>query len=873
VPALQVWIQGRAAAGRVTLTTSGAAKTSGQRKRFKGDFVCPVCKGTEDEDRGQGTRCFGYLSGGSIVCTREDHANQAPFVPTANGYRHNAKGPCPCGKEHAPSDRKKMGTMDHVYKYRDASGNVVFETVRFKNPKDFRQRRPSSNGKPIWNLNGVTTILYQLPELLTADPTRTVWIVEGEKDVDRLRLLGEVATCNPMGAGKWFEHYADPLRDRICRIIEDSDEPGRQHAQKIARSLRGKALSVAIVELPGLPDKGDASDFLNAGGTIEQLIALGKAAPEWEPSMGVPEPSGNGVGHDDKRPRILITTDEKSVNDQAVSALAGDPALYRLGYVLATILQEGEAPRGIEYKDGPPPQISPIEPATLRERMAQTAKWQVTKARASQFEIIAAHPPDWSVHAVYRRGIWPGVPPIVGVIEAPTIRRDGSILSKPGYDEATRLYLRPKVTLKPIPDRPSKQDAEQARDLIFDLVSDFPFKDKDDKDKKQIHRAAWLAAFLTVLGRPSFDGPAPLSAIDGNTPGSGKTKLVDLIAITASGRRMPRSVFPSGRHADEEVRKRITSLALAGERFTLLDNVDSPLGGAPLDAALTSDTWKDRPLGSSTMTAELPLQMVWFASGNNLQYRGDFVRRVLPCRLESPLEDPETRTGFKYPDLLGHVLANRAAILRAAMVILRAYHAAGCPKLVSPLGSFEGWSRAIADPVMWVTGVNPLDVRAEIKANDRDSQLRVALVYGWSELTGSDVGLTVAAALKMLRDDKTELLYTGLRAALAELSEKGDIPSAKSVGRILKSCDGRNLGAYSVKGVENRKGIYSWKVVQAKLPSSAGFAGYAGFVASTTHAPARAPALAHTQWATNPANPANPAPEIDPYSDDWTKRP
>jgi predicted P-loop ATPase len=276
------------------LTSNGATKTAGQRKRFKGDFVCPVCNGTEGEDRGQGTRCFGYLSGRSIVCTREDHAGQAPYEAGPKGYRHNAKGPCPCGKEHAPSDKKKMGPIDRVYKYHDDAGKVVFETVRFKEPKDFRQRRPGPGGKPVWNLSGVATVLYQLPELLTADPTRTVWIVEGEKDVDRLRFLGEVATCNPMGAGKWFEHYADPLRDRICRILPDNDQAGRDHAEKIARTLRGKAMSAAIVELPGLPNKGDVSDFFDAGGTLEQLITLAKAAPEWEPPKRVPTPSTNG---------------------------------------------------------------------------------------------------------------------------------------------------------------------------------------------------------------------------------------------------------------------------------------------------------------------------------------------------------------------------------------------------------------------------------------------------------------------------------------------------------------------------------------------------------------------------------------------------
>jgi hypothetical protein len=575
----------------------------------------------------------------------------------------------------------------------------------------------------------------------------------------------------------------------------------------------------------------------------------------------------------DNRPTIRISTDEKDVNDKAVAALASDPNLYRLGYVLATILQDGDAPKGVTYKDGPPPQVAPITEATLRERMAQFAKWEGIKVRGDQIEIVPAHPPMWSVSAVQSRGIWPGVRPIVGIIEAPTIREDGSILNAPGYDPATRLYLRPNIELDPIPDRPNVRDAEKARDLILDLVCDFPFKD-------DTHRATWFASLLTVVARPSFSGSAPLFAFDGNCPGSGKTKLADLVAIVASGRRMPRSIWPSPRYGDDEMRKRITSMALAGERFTLLDNLDSPLGGGSLDAALTADTWKDRTLGSNAMTPALPLKLIWFASGNNIQYRGDFIRRVLTCRLETPLESPEERTGFKYPELLGHVSRNRASILWAVLVILRAYHVEGRPSLVPTLGSFEEWARAIADPVMWVTGINPLAVRADLKVNDTDSRLKIALVHGWAELPGSDDGLTVAAALKLLKDDSSQLNYPTLRAALAEISERSELPSAKTIGRVLTSCKGRNLGDYMLTGNQDRKGVFSWKVAKRTTPPQnngcAGFAGFAG--SSSSDAGARPHAHTHAGaragLETNPANPANPASEPDPYAgDDWTEYP
>jgi hypothetical protein len=517
----------------------------------------------------------------------------------------------------------------------------------------------------------------------------------------------------------------------------------------------------------------------------------------------------------DDRPEILITTDEKHVNDLAVKALVRDQDLYRLGYLLATILRDGDPPRGVEYLDGPPPQIATIEPATLRERMASTAQWQtLKKIKANEFEKVPAHPPDWSVQAVFHRGVWRGIRPIVGVVESPTMRPDGSILSTPGYDPATRLFYRPNAKFEPVPESPSKADAEAARDELLDLVAEFPFKDEN-------HKAVWLAALLTVISRASFSGEVPLFAFDGNCPGSGKSKLVDLISLIASGRRMPRMVWPSGFHADDEIRKRITSLALGGERFVLLDNVDSALGGAPIDAALTGESWEDRLLCTNKTTGALPLLMTWFASGNNIRYRGDFIRRALPCRLESALPNPENRSGFKYPDLKGHALANRAKYIRSALVILRASRVFGNPAILPPLGSFEIWTHAIGDPVVWITGKNVFDVRPSIKASDHNAQVRLALVLGWADLPDSDTGLTVAKAIEILRQGKPE--HETLRSALLEISDKaGEFPSVKSIGKHLSAIEGRNVGDETIgdiyiRAVPNRTGVNLWKV-ERKAP-------------------------------------------------------
>jgi hypothetical protein len=169
-----------------------------------------------------------------------------------------------------------------AYDYRDEHGALLYQSVRFE-PKGFNQRRPDGAGGWVYKLNGIRRVLYRLPELLTADPSQTVFIVEGEKDADRLADLGLVATTNAGGAGKWRDEFSEFLRGRHIVIIPDKDTPGREHAKKVARSLQGVAASVRVLELPNLPPKGDVSDWLDAGGVVDELLVLAEAAPLWEP--------------------------------------------------------------------------------------------------------------------------------------------------------------------------------------------------------------------------------------------------------------------------------------------------------------------------------------------------------------------------------------------------------------------------------------------------------------------------------------------------------------------------------------------------------------------------------------------------------------
>jgi hypothetical protein len=234
-------------------------------------------------------------------CTRGEYSGGLECKPGSDSYAHRLQGQCKCGKSHVADDlTPNIGSNGHqgrqiadIYDYVDEEGRLLFQAVRY-NPEGFNQRRPDGEGGWIWDLKGVRRVLYRLPELLesTKEP---VFIVEGEKDVDRLIELGLTATTNPMGAGKWSLEYNGLLQGQHVVVIPNMDPPnlskpaehlkGQRHGRAVANSLYGTAASVRYLELSGLPDHGDVSDWFDQGHTADELLELVRKCPAWEPEF------------------------------------------------------------------------------------------------------------------------------------------------------------------------------------------------------------------------------------------------------------------------------------------------------------------------------------------------------------------------------------------------------------------------------------------------------------------------------------------------------------------------------------------------------------------------------------------------------------
>jgi RecA-family ATPase len=181
--------------------------------------------------------------------------------------------------------RKIAATYDYI----DESGALLFQVVRY-DPKAFAQRRPDGNDGWIWSVKGSRQVPYRLPELVEAiGNDRLVLIVEGEKDVDNLARLGVPATTNARGAGKWTADLAEHFAGARIVIVPDNDDAGRKHADVVANALRETAAEIRLLELPGLPPKGDISNWLDAGGTVDELYGLADRAPAWQKAAAAAE--------------------------------------------------------------------------------------------------------------------------------------------------------------------------------------------------------------------------------------------------------------------------------------------------------------------------------------------------------------------------------------------------------------------------------------------------------------------------------------------------------------------------------------------------------------------------------------------------------
>ncbi len=495
----------------------------------------------------------------------------------------------------------------------------------------------------------------------------------------------------------------------------------------------------------------------------------------WNPAGGV------AASDDPPRREIGIGADLPRIVAEAGEALATLGRVYRRGGRLVDVVA------GV---DGP--SIRTLTACALRLRLAEAADWYRMGADAEgKVKRIAVQPPTDVSAVVAEAGEWP-VAELIGIAAGPLIRGDGSLATSDGYDPKTRWYSSADPA-EWTPTALGREEAAIALDELRALTVDYPCASDSD-------RSAMIAGILTAVGRTAITGPVPLHLLHATTAGSGKSLWVDVIARIASGApaaRMPPST------GEEEERKRITSILMSGAPIVLIDNVAGTLGGASLDALLTSRLWTDRVLGSSEMV-RLPVTCTFFATGNNVTVRGDLARRTIPARLEPSDERPETRAGL--PDIERIATADRPRLLRAALTVILSYLQAE-RVTCRTFGSYDDWSRIAREPLIWLGAADPLDSQDALRdVADVTADTTLGLLSAVFAEHGR-MAWTVRDLTMVAREHP-------IRLALEEAGlVRGPAVDARAIGYWLRRTRGRRLGGLVLQPSGSQHGnVRSWVI-------------------------------------------------------------
>ena len=445
-----------------------------------------------------------------------------------------------------------------------------------------------------------------------------------------------------------------------------------------------------------------------------------------------------------------------------------------------------------------------ITPTILVDLLAQNADFVKYDARSKRD--VPTDPPEKAAGILLSRaGLW-RFHTVLGILAAPTLRRDGSIMAAPGYDPQTRFYLEPDpaLTIPTMPEYPSREDAEAALALLSGLLENFPFCTGTD-------RSVALSAIISPIVRGAL-GMVPLHAFTAPAPGTGKSYIADVASAILSGRICP--VATAGK-TEEETEKRLGALLIAGYPLVSIDNVSGPLGGDLLCQLIERPVIRIRPLGKSEIM-ELESRATVFANGNNLVIEGDMTRRTILSKLDAGMERPEERT-FTF-DPVAKVLEDRGRYITAALTIVRAYILAGSPGKLSPLQSFTEWSDNVRSALVWLGQPDPADSINEIRANDpilsslRDILTAWRAVYADEKHKAADV---VKRLESILGIDPLYAELTVLREVLLPVVGVRGVLDARKMGEWLRKNRGRPSGGFKFATDGVRAGTTYWKVEAA----------------------------------------------------------
>jgi hypothetical protein len=410
-------------------------------------------------------------------------------------------------------------------------------------------------------------------------------------------------------------------------------------------------------------------------------------------------------------------------------------------------------------------------------------------------------PPNSVLTAALEPKEWPNLRPLFGIVGAPVLRPDGSLLQEPGYDPATCLYLANKVPLDPVPEAPAGAQVRAARDFLFKrFLGDFPWVGEADK-------ANYVGLLVTPILRSYLRTLIPFGVVTSTMPGSGKTILTCGLGMLYGQRIL------TWTHSDEELRKAITSVLADPVGTIIFDNlaegtvIDSPV----LARLITDRTWADRLLGKNS-TAAFANDRVWTATGNNLRLGGDMRTRSVLVGLNPDMPKPEERTGFKIPDLDQWILvpANQRQVLWHLLVLVADWTRSGAPRRGGlTMRQFTPWAEAVGGFLAHHGVAGFLANVQTVRDIDDEEATWTAFFAQWRKIHGdkwlTSTELRLSADVPLNGHDPWDGLFV--------TDGRGRFPTSKSLGRLLTGQIGRYRGSFVLRSVEDKHSkVRRWHV-------------------------------------------------------------
>jgi putative DNA primase/helicase len=421
------------------------------------------------------------------------------------------------------------------------------------------------------------------------------------------------------------------------------------------------------------------------------------------------------------------------VAEAEAALLAAGVPIYQRAFLVRPTEQQFDAADGRKTHSAV---LVAVTAPYLLKLLAKVALWRKYDGRKKK--LVACNPPNDVVNILLAsRGDW-AFPVIRGVITCPTLRPDGSLLTTSGYDRRTRYFLsRPTdLALPPIPDRPSREEAEAALARLDKLLDGFPFED-------EVSRSVALTILMTPALRVAMD-MSPLLGVSAKSPGTGKSFLVDLATTIALGRFCP--VMGPGKD-DKETEKRIDTNLISGMSVFSIDNVHRPLDLVALNTATERPLLTIRLFGTLT-NVEVENSVTIFMTGNNLAIVGEQGRRTVRACMDAKEEQPERRD-FPLGNPIEAVLKDRGSYIADILTIARAYHVSGSPRPagLNPFGSYPGWSHFVREPLVWLGRPDPVASQEAARADDPTTIKLRAVIDAWYGAFGMGA-MTLAKAVQ-----------------------------------------------------------------------------------------------------------------------------